>query len=103
MTELTHNFGLSWKDLNNESSGLLRRMEELAQELPPEARRDKLMAHFERRLEANDDLKKVALNNISTSADVQNNILDSGFALPKRLGDYMNSKIPLFNKDMTVG
>lgn len=94
MAELTQNFGLSWKDLNDEGCRLARRFEELARELPPEKRIHELLVHFESRLQANDMLKKTALSNISTASDVQL----TEFDLPKRLMDH-----PLLRSDKPVG
>lgn len=96
MAELTQNFGLSWKDLNDEGCRLARRFEELARELPPEKRIHELLVHFESRLQANDMLKKTALSNISTASDVQL----TEFDLPKRLMDHVGKQI---RSDKPVG
>lgn len=100
MTELTKNFGLSWKDLNDEGCRLARRFEELAQELPPEERSHRLLVHFENRLQANDIMKQVALNNIKTAADDRLTVVDSqALDVPKLLDKH----VPLLSSYRPVG
>lgn len=75
MAELTQNFTLAWRDINTEGYRLAHKMEE-AMRGPPGQQTARMMAYYDKRLDANDDTKRQALARLTTAARLELHLLD---------------------------